>query len=118
MHPCVADARSAAIPSQPRPPHKAQRDAAVEAQLLRYVVHLRDRAPFDGATTPVPVVPVLLHHGETPFAPGPAGDDPITALRPRLQFFVDDLRAATEPELCERPMTPLGTLALLCLRSL
>jgi len=99
--------------------HKAQRDPEAEAQLLRYVVHLQPRASRPGATTPVPVVPVLLHHGEAPFAPGPTDhDDALAALQPRLPFVVDDLRRCTEPELRARPTTPLGTLALLCLRGL
>ena len=98
--------------------HKAQRDPEAEGQLTRYVVHLRDRPPFDGAATPVAVVPVLLHHGDHPFAAAAEGEDAIERLHPRLTFFVDDLRATTDAALRERDMTPLGRLGLLCLRNL
>ncbi len=98
--------------------HKAQRDPEAEGQLTRYVVHLRDRAPFDGAATPVAVVPVLLHHGDHPFAAAAEAEDVLERLRPRLTFFVDDLRTTTAAALRERDMTPLGRLGLLCLRNL
>ena len=97
--------------------HKAHDDADVERQLLRYAVHLGDRARGDVGTAPV--VAVLLHHGDRPFVVGePAGDDPFAAWQPQLRFVVDDLQRETEASLRARRLTPLGTLTLLCLRFL
>ena len=97
--------------------HKAHRDPEVERQLLRYAVHLGDRARGD--LGPAPVVAVLLHHGDQPFLGGaPAGDDPFAAWQPQLRFIVDDLQRETEASLRARRLTPLGTLTLLCLRFL
>ena len=67
------------------PEHKAHHDADVERQLLRYAVHLGDRARGDAG--PAPVVAVLLHHGDQPFVPAePDAADPFAAFQPRLPF--------------------------------
>jgi len=99
--------------------HKATRDPDVERQMLRYSVHLGDRAPEPGIATPVPVVAVLLHHGEAPFATAvaPPGDA-FAAWQPRQPLLVDDLRRQDEDHLRGRGLTPLATLTLLCLRAL
>jgi hypothetical protein len=99
--------------------HKAQDDAAVEGQVLRYVVHLRDRNPMAGMPSPAPVAPVVFHHGNAPFRlRQPAWPLLLHGLRPSMRLFVDDCSRIGEPELRRRPTSPLGTLALLCLRSL
>lgn len=97
--------------------HKATGDAGVERQMLRYTVHLGDRAR--GARAAVAVIGVLLHHGERPFVVAePAPGDPFAPLQPRQPLVVDDIGRSREEELRARPLTPLGTLTLLCLRFL
>ena len=98
--------------------HKSTDDPFVEDQLLRYAVCLRDRAPRDGAAPPIPVIPVLLHHGSRPFSARERPGDPVAVCIPRLRFFVDDLAAQNEIELRTRDLPPLVTLAVLCMRTL
>lgn len=99
--------------------HKAQRDAGVHDQMLRYCGLLRDRSPRRAGLPPVPVVPILLHHGEEAFEhEAPAPDDVLARLQPRVRFLVDDLSRVGEGELRSRALTPFGALALLCLRFL
>jgi hypothetical protein len=98
--------------------HKSHRDPGVASQLLRYAVHLRERPPRDGVVTPVPVLAVLLHHGDEPFVPATTGDDPFAATNPHHPFFVDDLTVQTEEGLRARGLTPLATLTFLCLAKL
>lgn len=97
--------------------HKSYRDAGVDDQLLRYTVQPRDLTPRPAAKPPTPVVTVLLHHGDAPFASA-RSDDELGALEPRLPFFVDDLAIQDEPAIRARGLTALGTLTLLCLRFL
>ncbi|MFN9331153.1 MAG: Rpn family recombination-promoting nuclease/putative transposase [Planctomycetota bacterium] len=99
--------------------HKAWADAATEEQLLRYAVHLRRRAQHRGRQPPL-LVALVVQHGtpaaRTPAAPAaPAADDPFAAGQPRLPFAIDDLSGASEDGLRARGLTPLATLALLCL---
>jgi hypothetical protein len=97
--------------------HKANEELGVERQMLRYAVHLGDRVR--GVRKLVPVVAVLLNHGDRPFAVTvPPADDPFAVLQPRQPIVVDDIAIATEVALCARSMTPLGVLVLLCLRFL
>ncbi|HZN41167.1 MAG TPA: Rpn family recombination-promoting nuclease/putative transposase [Planctomycetota bacterium] len=107
--------------------HKSFRDADVESQLLRYVVHLADRAPRPGMRTPIPVVPIVLYHGDKPFAganPGRRGPSSsegavaLAALQPHLPFLVDDLSQQGEAELRRPGLTALAQVVLLCLRFL
>lgn len=96
--------------------HKAQRDPAAEQQLLRYAVLLRERSTRRGA--PVPIVTVLLHHGERPYAAPASAAHWLRPWQPHLPIVVDDLSQTTETAIRARGMTPLGTLTLLCLRFL
>ncbi len=97
--------------------HKAWADDAAGDQLLRYAVHLRRRAQRRGLAPPL-VVALLVQHGADgaprprPSAPAPG---PLADGQPQLPFHVDDLDAATEAQLRARDLTPLATLALLCL---
>jgi hypothetical protein len=96
--------------------HKAIDDHHAERQLLRYAVHLGD---LGRGSAPAAVVSLLLHHGARPFVavePGP--DDVFAPFEPRQPLLVDDLTRVTEADLLARTLTPLGTLTLLCLRTL
>lgn len=97
--------------------HKSHRDAGVDDQLLRYAVLLRDLTPDPAVRPPTPVVAVLLHHGDAPFA-SHHREDALAALQPRLPFVVDDLAGLDEAAIRARPLTPFGTLTQLCLRRL
>ncbi len=94
--------------------HKADDATDVEAQVLRYAVHLGDHVRASSARAPV--VGIVCRHGERPLAPAaPSAVDPFAAYQPRMLLVVDDLARRTEEELRARPLTPLGTLAQLCL---
>ncbi|MBX3461548.1 MAG: Rpn family recombination-promoting nuclease/putative transposase [Planctomycetes bacterium] len=108
--------------------HKAQPDADLPSQLLRYAVHLR-RAARRRQRGPEPLVlAAVLHHGATPL-PGPASHPHLAelppaqaaafaALQPQLAFVADDLAAQDEAALHRPGLVPTAELALLCLRSL
>lgn len=99
--------------------HKSHRDASVDDQLLRYAVHLRELTPHADTRPPTPVLTVLLHHGDAPFASASAcPDDGIAAFQPRLPFVVDDVASQHEAAIRARALTPLATLTLLWLRFL
>jgi len=98
--------------------HKSSHDREVVDQLLRYVVHLRARSPRPGFAGPVPVVPVLLHHGERPFSIPRRTGDPFEGCTPRLRFFVDDLVTTSEAAIRARRLPPFATLSLLAKKSL
>jgi predicted transposase/invertase (TIGR01784 family) len=97
--------------------HKSHRDAAVDDQLLRYAVYLRNKGPRPEDRPPIAVLTVLLHHGDAPFAPVPR-NDLLAEFQPRVPFLVDDLAMQDETTILARDLTPLGTVCLLCLRCL
>ena len=108
--------------------HKSFADPAVEAQLLRYSVHLQRALQPHAAETPF-VLPVLLRHGTTAHPDAPSARAPVPsqlaaipaeliAAQPRQTIFVDDLDRLDEVQLAARASTPLGTLTLLCLKAL
>jgi len=91
--------------------HKADDATDVEAQVLRYAVHLGDHVRGRA-----PVVGIVCRHGERPLAPAaPTAVDPFAPYQPRMLLVADDLARCTEAELRARHLTPLGTLAQLCL---
>jgi predicted transposase YdaD len=95
--------------------HKAERDADLGSQTLRYAVDLRHgmrRRP----SAPEPLVVVaVLHHGRRPWRaarhphlarlPMRAGDA-LDALQPRTTFVVDDLASQDERVLLARRLMP------------
>ena len=98
-------------------------DRELPRQMLRYSVFVARASQRRRAEREPFVVPVVLYHGEPPFAvqePNrslpPNVQAQFAALQPRLQFLVDDLSVATETELRQRDLTPLAMLTLLCLR--
>ncbi len=89
------------------------RDDGLEDQVLRYVTHLGNH-PGSGT---IPVVPIVCHHGPTPFAPR-RRRHVLERLRPRSRFHLDDLAAIPEAALRSRSLTPHAALTLACLASL
>jgi predicted transposase/invertase (TIGR01784 family) len=98
--------------------HKADPDAGLRSQVLRYSVHLRRLAMKRGEREPL-VVAVVLHHAHDPFRHLEAPHHPAFAsLQPHVDFVVDDLCGSTEDEL-RRPALPAqAQLTLLALATL
>jgi hypothetical protein len=97
--------------------HKSHHDAAVDDQLLRYAVRLRDLGPRRDDEPPIAVLTILLHHGDAPFASA-RGNALLAEFRPRVPFLVFDLASQDEATIRAHDSTPLGTTCLLCLRFL
>lgn len=102
--------------------HKSWLDPDLEAQLLRYSIHLQRALQQCRARRPL-VLPIVLRHGTdaaVPRAAHPVGPvlAEVLAAQPRQQILVDDLDATTETDLAARGLTPLGELTMLCLRTL
>jgi len=97
--------------------HKAFADPGVVDQVLRYAVVLRNLSPDEGHAPPIPVLAVLLHHGDEPFVLRGAGDW-LGEFQPNLRLLVDDLAAQDEATILARELTPLVTMAFLCMRVL
>lgn len=101
--------------------HKSYDDPGLPLQLLRYATLLTALAHDGSALRPgqhTPVLCVVLHHGERPFAMT-TPRHPLDVLGPSLRPIVDDLTATTEDELLARPgLTPQLRLLLLSLRTL
>ena len=101
--------------------HKSYDDPGLPLQLLRYATLLTALAHDGSALRPgqhTPVLCVVLHHGERPFAMA-TPRHPLDVLGPSLRPIVDDLTATTEAELLARPgLTPQLRLLLLSLRTL
>lgn len=105
--------------------HKSSLDRITD-QLGRYVFELRRTLPFPGGRLPVPVLPVVAYHGESPmplrFPPDVLFADPdasteevVEALEPELPIFVDDLIERGERGILETPLDAATKLVLLCL---
>lgn len=99
--------------------HKAYAPADLHDQMLRYCVHLRHVSRRRGDPVAF-VAPVLLHHGERPFASDPRGEQDAVAaafapFQPRLTFVTDDLTRCSERALRRAGLPPLAQLTLLCL---
>lgn len=101
--------------------HKSYEDPGLPLQLLRYATLLTALAHDGSALRPglcTPVLCVVLHHGDRPFA-RTSPRHPLDVLGPALRPIVDDLTATTEAELLARPgLTPQLRLLLLSLRTL
>lgn len=100
--------------------HKSFPGRELQRQLLRYLALLQDAPPGPGDGLPLAVVPLVLYHGAAPLpaaAPHAAIDAALAPLQPHVPFVLDDLRLTDERQLRERNLTPLGTLALLCLHT-
>lgn len=101
--------------------HKSYDDPGLPLQLLRYTA-LLTALTHAGATVPpgqrTPVLCIVLHHGDRPFAP-PCVRHPIDSLVPWPRTFVDDLTATAETALLGRAgLTPQLRLMLVSLRAL
>jgi hypothetical protein len=100
--------------------HKSAFDPGLEAQLLRYSIHLQRALQPSPSQRPF-VVPVVLQHGAAATRPPPEPDPArreLFAAQPRQRVYVDDLEARTEEDLAARSLSPLAELTLLCLRTL
>jgi hypothetical protein len=108
--------------------HKAQVDAQLPSQLLRYAVHLRRAARrHHGGPEPL-VLGIVLHHGATSLPETPphphladlpdAVASALAPLQPQMSFVVDDLAGRDERTLWLPGLTPTALLARYCLRYL
>lgn len=101
--------------------HTSHGDADVEAQLLRYSIHLQRALQRSPGRRPF-VVPILLRHGAgNPRSSRLWANDllaELDAVQPRQRFYVDDLDDLDERALAPRRTTALAELTLLCLRHL
>lgn len=97
--------------------HKAFDDASTHDQVLRYAVLLRNLAPREDCSLPIPVLAVVLHHGDAPFA-GRTAEDWLDDYQPRLRLVVDDLTVQDEATILARDVTPLATICFLLMSGL
>ncbi len=113
--------------------HKATEERLTAFQVLRYVVRVLERwlREHPGASDLPPVLPFVVHHGDGPWhgprrvrdlvrldGLPPAARRSLRALQPDLRFALDDLAAQSEPEIQERMLSSVSTIALLFLRVL
>ncbi len=102
--------------------HKSFSIRELLRQLFRYVALLLDLPPGPGRALPIAVIPVVVYHGparrQAMAKPPDPVDAALAALQPTVPFVLDDLSLASEEQLRSRQLTPLGTLALLCLSTL
>ncbi|MCA8976039.1 MAG: Rpn family recombination-promoting nuclease/putative transposase [Planctomycetes bacterium] len=108
--------------------HKSFTTPRIIDQIGRYVIDLRNHSPCADHRPPIPVLTVLVHHGDRPLPPLPqprfpdlpAGaalstDDLVAAIEPVFPIVVDDLAGREERELLESDLEPMAKLPLLCL---
>ena len=108
--------------------HQRKVDPMMGFRLLRYLVALweRWRGQNEGATQLPAIVPLVVHQGRRKWS-APTSFHDLIALPPELldltssyipnfSYLVDDLADGSIDALFARPMTPLGRLAIVCLR--
>ena len=107
--------------------HQSSPDGTMPFRLLRYMVRIWERWLEDhrGVRTLPIIVPVLLHHGDAPWATAPeleamlaAPSELVEATRPfvpHFRFLLDDLMRASAAELANRSLAPLPRLVQLAL---
>ncbi len=109
--------------------HQSSPDRWMAWRMLRYVSRIGDRYLVDhphAETLPL-VVPVVVHHGQSPWPhptslesvldidPGWLSGSAVGELVPRFRFLLDDLSAVDERTLRARPLTAPARLTLLLL---
>ncbi|MBL8748778.1 MAG: Rpn family recombination-promoting nuclease/putative transposase [Planctomycetes bacterium] len=97
--------------------HKAFDDSGAYDQVLRYAALLRNLAPGEGHSPPIPVLAVVLHHGDEPFA-GRTADEWLDEYQPRIRLVVDDLATQDEAAILARDLTALDKVCFLCMNTL
>lgn len=109
--------------------HQSSPDRLMAWRMLRYVTKIWDRylAEHPDATALPLVIPVVVHHGRTPWPhptdltdlldldPAWTADPATAAMLPRFPFLLDDLVHIDDEALRARPLTAPARLTLLLL---